>query len=76
MLRCSQGKDAEISSAHEKEIKIECKLTDKNLEKMVEDGHIDVDLGVTVPALVDVKTEEGGEDIKLLKDALADLKWT
>ena len=55
---------------------MECKLTDKNMDKMLVDGQIDSDLGIVLPGAnksSGVKEEEN-EDIQKVKDMLADIK--
>ena len=66
-------------STHEKMMSIDCKLGDKNLEKMLTDGVVDDDMGMQLPigtGALSVKTEEVDEDVQKAKDAIADLKLT
>ena len=79
MLVSIPGKRTLSSSTHEKVIAMDCKLSEKNLDKMLTDGNVDVDLGMNVPLAVGgmaVKTEEVDEDVQKTKDMLADLKLT
>ena len=63
---------------NEKIMQIDCKLTEKNLEKMMADGHVDCDLGMSVPLQsLEVKAETmENEDVQPLKEMLAGLKLT
>ena len=66
-------------STHEKMMSIDCKLGDKNLEKMLTDGVVDADMGMQLPigtGANSVKTEEVDEDVQKAKDVIADLKLT
>lgn len=58
---------------------LETKVDNKSLDKMLGDGgHLDMDLGVSVPgavALQEVKAEED-EEVQKVKDVLQDLKFT
>ena len=68
-----------VTSTHEKMMSIDCKLGDKNLEKMLADGVVDADMGVQLPigtGVNSVKTEEVDEDVQKAKDTIADLKLT
>ena len=58
---------------------IDCKLGDKNLEKMLTDGVVDADMGMQLPigtGANSVKTEEVDEDVQKAKGTIADLKLT
>jgi len=58
---------------------IDCKLGDKNLEKMLTDGVVDAEMGMQLPigsGALSVKTEEVDEDVQKAKDAISDLKLT
>lgn len=56
---------------------MECKVTEKNMDKLLTDGQVDDDLGMNVPhSSMAVKQEAKEDDEKPLKEALADLKFT
>ena len=60
-------------------MEIDCQLSDKNMEKMLADGSVDADLGVSIPLArqaLAVKDEDVSEDIKRAREVLADLKLT
>ena len=71
-----QGKESTWQTERNKMMQMECKLTDKNLEKMLADGHVDGELGMNMPLMdtTEVKTESVDEDVKVLRDILTDLK--
>ena len=75
LIQHHQGKETDFTSAHDKEMKMDCKLSDKNMDKMLADGVVDDDLGIALPGAKgsEVKEEEN-EDIPKVKDMLADIK--
>ena len=56
-------------------MEMECKLTDKNIDRVIQDGESGYDLGCQEGALVDVTREDDDEN-KLLKDTVDNLKLT
>ena len=73
-----QGKDSDRTTAHVKNMSMECKVTEKNMDKLLSDGQVDGDLGMNVPHSggVMVKQEAVDDDVQPLREALADLKFT
>lgn len=71
-----QGKETDFTSAKDKEFKLDLKVTDKNVEKMLDNAAIDEDLGVMVPgaAASSIVKEEVKEEVIKLKEMLADMK--
>ena len=71
-----QGKETDLISAKDKEFKLDLKVTDKNVEKMLDNAAIDEDLGVMVPgaAASSIVKEEVKEEVIKLKEMLADMK--
>ena len=71
-----QGKETDFTSARDKEFKLDLKVTDKNVEKMMGDAAIDEDLGIMVPgaASSSIVKEEVKEEVTKLKEMLADMK--
>ena len=56
---------------------MDCKFIDKNLGKMLTDGQIDLDVGVSVATTIaEIKEEEVDDDLKALKHKVAELKLT
>lgn len=55
---------------------MECKLTEKNLDKVVTDGHLSFDMGCKMGEMMGVRQEGDEEDVELLRDAVAELKLT
>ena len=61
----------ELSTTLQKSITAECKVSDKNVSKMLQD----TELGGT-PAMENGVKQEPDEDVTALKESLADLKST
>ena len=61
-----QGKETDFTTAKDKEFKLDLKVTDKNVEKMLDNAAIDEDLGVMVPgaAASSIVKEEVKEERK------------
>ena len=62
---------------YDKEMEMQCKLSDKAVKDMVADGNVDGDFGVALPGsskAVEVKEEIVNEDVPKAKERLADLK--
>ena len=73
---CPQGKDSTFTVEGEKMMEMECKLADKNIDRVITNLELSFDLACQAGALVNVKREDDGDEIKLLKDTVADLKLT
>ena len=72
-----RGKETDFTSARDKEFKLDLKVTDKNVEKMLGDAAIDEGLGIKVPGVASsalkVK-EEVKEEVTKLKEMVTDIK--
>ena len=72
-----QGKEQDLKQTRSKELELECKLTDKNMQAMLQDGAVDSDLGIALPGSSKdkvVKEESTHEDVPILKEKLAEIK--
>ena len=69
-------KQTDFTTTKNKEFKLDLKVTDKNVEKMMGDAAIDEDLGIMVPgaAASSIVKEEVKEEVTKLKEMLADMK--
>ena len=57
----------------DKEMEMECKINEKSMAKMLENGKMDDDLGIVVPTIVPNKDATDNK-IQEAKDALAEMK--
>ena len=57
-------------------MEMECKLTDKNIDRVITDGELSFALACQAGALATAKREDDGDDIELLKDTVPELKLT
>ena len=73
-IHAPQSEESTLSVEGEKTMEMECKLTDKNIDRVVTDGQLSFDLACQAGELLTVKREDDGDDIKLLKDTVAELK--
>ena len=73
-----QGKETDFTQARDKEMKIECKLNDKNVAAMLADSAVDDELGVALPGSSKslLVKQEVHEDVPKIKEMLAEIKST
>lgn len=75
----SQGKETDLTTAYDKEMKLDTKVTDKNVDKLFgQDQLADQEMGLALPgSSSSVKIEDVGEEEKgKLKVLMTDLKST
>ena len=70
------GKSTVLESMRKKEFDITTKLTDKNVEKMLKDGEVDPEMGISIPGSKAVAVKEEDDEVAKVKQMVADLKPT
>jgi len=73
---CLQGKETSLTTTGEKDLDMETKLTDKNIDRA---GQLCLDTGLNVggqSSELGVKHEDEADDRKALKDTVIDLRST